>query len=202
MNNTSDRPRLGITPVVLAAMAGVWLVAVTWASLSGLLIALNQVFVPAFGLLMTLGVVVPTASYFLVPAVQRTVDVVGLRRITMMHMARIPVSMLFFYDGLRGGLPLSFWLATGIGDFVAGCLAVWLTVRGGSIAQYRLMHGWGTADLSLAMAQGLTFTLLLDPRMALLTTMPMAAVNLWWVGLLFSSHIVVLTRLTPTGGRP
>ena len=52
MNNTSDRPRLGITPVVLAAMGGVWLVAVTWASLSGLLIALNVVLLLAIALVL------------------------------------------------------------------------------------------------------------------------------------------------------
>lgn len=196
---SSVRATPGNTPVLLAGAAAIWLVAVTWASLSGTLVALNRAFVPAFGLLMTLGVVAPTALYFLLPSVQQVVDAIGVRRITMMHIARILVSMLFFYDGLRGDLPFSFWLATGIGDFVAGCLAVWVTVRGGGTSRYRLMHWWGTVDLSLAMAQGLAFTLLLDPRMALLTTMPMAAVNLWWVGLLFSSHIIVLTRLTSTG---
>ena len=56
-------------------------------------------------------------------------------------------------------------------------------------------------DLPLAMAQGLAFTLLPDPRMSLLTTMPMAVVKLRWLGLLFSSHIVVLARLAPRGDR-
>lgn len=199
--NSLDRSPLGITPAVLAGSAAAWLAAVAWASQSGTLVALNQAFVPALGLLMTPAVVVPAALCFALPSVRRAVDALGLRRITMLHMARIPGSMLFFYYGVRGELPLSFWLATGIGDFVAGCLAVWLTVRDGSRRQYRFMHVWGAVDLSLAMAQGLVFTLLLDPRMQLLTTMPMAAVNLWWVGLLFWSHLIVLARLTAQGAR-
>ena len=90
-----------------------------------------------------------------------------------MHVWRVPAAMLFFYYGLRGELPALFWILAGVGDLMAGSLAATLLWRPHSVALYRRIHVFGFIDFVVAVGTGLTFTLLQDPRMTLLTTLPM-----------------------------
>jgi hypothetical protein len=179
----------------LWVVTAVWLIAVIWTSRSGALGELGLRFLPGFALLVALGIVIPVALYFAVPAVRSTVDGVGLHRLTLMHIWRIPAALVFFYYGLRGELPSMFWILAGVGDFLAGSYATTLLWRKPSIELYRRIHWFGFADFVVAVGTGLTFTLLQDPRMLLLTTLPMALIPLFGVGLSGASHIVVLSSL-------
>jgi len=54
---------------------------------------------------------------------------------------------------------------------------------------------FGFADFICAVGTGLTFTLIGDPLMATLTTLPMALIPLFGVGISGASHIVALNAL-------
>lgn len=179
-----------LTTTVLA-----WLIAVVWASLSGALEALAQSFMPAYAALVALGIVTPVVAYFRFQTARLAVDSVGLKALTLMHVWRIPAALLFFWYGARGELPLLFWVLAGVGDFAAGCFAATLLWRNPTPARLRRIHVFGFTDFVVAVGTGLTFTLIGDPRMALLTTLPMALVPLFGVGLSGASHIVALNAL-------
>lgn len=182
-----------VTP---AAWTAGWFATVIVASQSGLLGTLGRSFMPGFALLVALGIAVPVALYFCWPGLRHTVNAIGLHRLTLMHIWRIPAALVFFWYGLRGELPPLFWIIAGVGDFLAGAYAVTLLWRERTLELYRRIHVFGFVDFVSAVGLGLTFTLLDDPRMTLLTTLPMALIPLFGVGLSGASHIVALTRLT------
>ena len=182
-------------PWLLPIAVLAWLFAVVWAILGGALEALAQAFMPAFAGLVALGIAAPLGAYFAFLPVRRAVDSLGLRWLTLMHMWRIPAALVFFWYGAQGELPFLFWLLAGLGDLVAGCCAATLLWRPGTPDRLRRIHVFGFADFVVAVGAGLTFTLIGDPRMALLTILPMALIPLFGVGLSGASHIVALNAL-------
>ncbi|MBC8073148.1 MAG: permease [Deltaproteobacteria bacterium] len=183
---------------VVAAGVLAWLSAVIAASASGALAELGRTFMPAYAGLVALGIAVPTVLYFTSSSVRKTIEAVGLHRLTLMHAWRVPAALLFYTYGLRGELPAGFWILAGTGDLFAGLYAGTLLFRPPTIELYRRIHLFGFADFVVAVGTGLTFTLLGDARMSVLTTLPMALIPLFGVGLSGASHIVALTRLTRT----
>lgn len=173
-----------------------WLIAVVSASLSGALGALAQTFMPAYAALVAVGIAAPVVAYFAVQPVRRAIDSVGLRWLTLMHVWRIPAALVFFWYGALGELPLLFWVLAGVGDFLAGCFAATLWWRPATPERLRRIHVFGFIDFVVAVGTGLTFTLVGDSRMALLTTLPMALIPLFGVGLSGASHIIALHALT------
>lgn len=175
--------------------AAAWFAVVVAASSSGVLGALAGSFMPAYAALVVVGIAAPVALYFGAPSVRSTVDAVGIRPLTLMHVWRIPAALVFLYYGAQGALPALFWVPAGVGDFLAGAYALSLLFRAPSIERYRRVHRFGFADFVSAVSLGLAFTLAGDSRMALLTTLPMALIPLFGVGLSGASHIVALTSL-------
>jgi len=198
MNLSPTRPFAD--PAVLGASVALWALAVIVASLSGALSALADGFMPAFAALVVIGIVVPTALYFTLGGVRDAVDRLGLHRITLLHAWRVPAGLLFLGYGFAGLLPAWFAALAGIGDILAGLAAASLLGRRPSLAAYRLIHWFGFADFVVAVGTGLTFTLLGDPRMATLTTLPMALIPLFGVGLSGASHLIALSSLTRRPG--
>ena len=200
MTRSSPPQSDGVGSALFGA-AVLWLAGVAWASHSGTLSALGTRFMPGFALLVALGIGIPVTLYFTSPSVRVAIDAVGLKRLTLMHIWRIPAALLFFYYGLRGDLPPLFWILAGVGDLMAGCYAATLLWRPQSLALYRRIHAFGFADFITAVGTGLTFTLLQDARMSLLTTLPMALIPLFGVGLSGASHIVALHTLSSKADR-
>ncbi|MBC7939385.1 MAG: permease [Chitinophagaceae bacterium] len=190
----SDSGSIWLLPTTALA----WLTAVVWASLSGALGGLANAFMPAYAALVAVGIATPVLAYFSVPAVRHATDRFGLRWLTLMHVWRIPAALLFFWYGALGELPTLFWVLAGVGDLLAGCFAATLWWRPATRERLRRIHIFGFADFVVAVGTGLAFTLLGDPRMALLTTLPMALIPLFGVGLSGASHIVALHALTRT----
>jgi hypothetical protein len=182
-------------PLTVAFGIGAWALAVVIASLSGVLRALGHAFMPGYAILVALGIGLPVAAYFASASVRGVVDGIGVHRLTLMHMWRVPAALLFFYYGARGALPAPFWILAGAGDFLSGSLAATALFRERSAALYRRLHIFGFVDFVIAVATGLTFTLLGDPRMATLTMLPMALIPLFGVGLSGASHIIALRSL-------
>lgn len=194
--NAIATPGPSTAPLLLGAGALAWLCAVIAASVSGALAALGRTFMPAYAGLVALGIVVPTIVYFASSSARRAVDAIGVHRLTLMHAWRVPAALLFLAYGFRGQLPAPFWILAGAGDLLAGLYAATLVFRPRSPELYRRIHLFGFADFVVAVGTGLTFTLLGDARMSLLTTLPMALIPLFGVGLSGASHIIALARLT------
>lgn len=170
-----------------------WFVAVCWAAATGLF---AQLWMPLIACLVALGILLPTVAYFFVPGARDWADGIGLRAITALHVWRIPAALAFFGYGLNGQLPPLFWILAGLGDLIAGAwaLAVSRTPRA-SAADYARMHRFGFADFVVAVGTGLTFTLLLDPRMAPIAELPLALIPLFGVGISGATHLIAFDML-------
>jgi hypothetical protein len=192
-NTTQSSPGTSQHGLLIAVVS--WGALVIAASATGVLGALGQHFMPGFAILVVIGIVVPTVSYFSFPSVRHAVDAIGLRRLTLFHVWRIPAGGLFLYYASSGELPLLFGLIAGVGDVLAGLGAATLLKRQATETQLRRIHLFGFADFITAVGTGLTFTLLNDPLMVTLTTLPMALIPLFGVGLSGASHIIVLSQL-------
>lgn len=194
MNDQIEDTR-AVLPSWLNLSVAAWGALVIAASLSGLLGALGDVFMPGFAILVAGGIIVPTVSYFALPFVRKTVDAIGHRRLTLFHIWRIPAGGLFLYYAYTGELPAVFALLAGIGDVLAGIGATAVMRYEATAQLLRRIHLFGFADFIIAVGTGLTYTLMNDPLMITLTTLPMALIPLFGVGLSGASHIIILSNL-------
>jgi hypothetical protein len=147
-----------------------------------------------------MGIAIPTAMYFLVPPIQRSVDRIGIYRLTLFHIWRLPASLLFFYYGLQAELPPFFWVLAGVGDCATGVYALRALKSEPRSTQLLRIHVFGSLDFIVALGTGLTYTFLGDSRMRLLTELPMALIPLYGVGISGATHIIALSALL--GSRP
>lgn len=197
---TDHRPdRLRAVNRTLAVVAILWFALVCWAAASGVLAQLWQPFIAG---LVAVGILLPTLWYFASPLARIWADHVGLRAITALHIWRIPAALAFFWYGLNGQLPTLFWVLAGVGDLIAGAWALVVTARpGSSLAAYARMHRFGFADFVVAVGTGLTFTLLLDPRMAPIAALPLALIPLFGVGISGATHLMAFDMLRRANAR-
>jgi hypothetical protein len=110
-------------------------------------------------------------------------------------MWRVPAALAFYAYGLAGELPPLFWLLAGTGDLIAGLYAAGALRAQPSRAYYRRFHAFGFADFVVAVGTGLTYTLMLDPRMAPIAQWPMALIPLFGVGLSGAAHLIAFDLL-------
>ncbi len=96
----------------IATVLIAWMAAVAAAAGFGIL---AEVPLPLFGGLATMGMVLPTVTYFALPALRRWAEGVGIRALTLLHAWRIPAALVFFEHGSAGLLPADFMLAVGTG---------------------------------------------------------------------------------------
>jgi hypothetical protein len=176
----------------LGVAVALWLAAVCWAALSG---ALARLHLPWIAALVAAGIVLPTAAYFRFTALQALAERVGLRGLTLLHLWRVPAAMAFYAYGLAGELPPLFWVLAGTGDLIAGLYAAGALRAQPSRAYYRRFHAFGFADFVVAVGTGLTYTLMLDPRMAPIALWPMALIPMFGVGLSGAAHLVAFDLL-------
>jgi hypothetical protein len=190
----------GQTRQITWATAGVvaaWGAAVVAGAESGFFASIDM---PLIAIIVAATIIVPTLVYFASPRLKAYVDAIGHRPIMMFHMWRVPAALLFFWYGAKGELPTAFWVLAGTGDLIAGGYAAYLTLKPESVRRYLSFHLFGFADFVVAVGTGLTFTLLQDPRMALITTLPMALIPLWGVGISGATHLIAFDMLRRGSG--
>lgn len=203
MNTTVRQPADIRLVAAMASLALIlWASAVIAAAQSG---ALGRLWMPSIAALVAAGIAVPTMLYAVLPGVRDLARALGLRTITAFHIWRIPAALLFFWYGLQGSLPPAFWILAGIGDLIAGSWALHVVLKPDATREdYRAMHRFGFADFVVAVGTGLTFTLLLDPRMQPIAELPLALIPLFGVGLSGATHIVAfhLIRQSAPAAKP
>jgi hypothetical protein len=186
--NTLFWPATRVLPLTVL----LWLGAVIWAALGG---ALARLQMPWIAALVAAGIVLPTLAYFTSPGLQALAQRAGLKWLTALHLWRVPAALAFFAYGLEGELPPLFWLLAGTGDLMAGLYAAGALRAHPTRAYYQRFHAFGFADFVVAVGTGLTYTLLLDPRMAPIAQWPLALIPLFGVGLSGAAHLVAFDML-------
>ena len=145
-NTTQSSPGTSQQGLLIAVVS--WGALVIAASATGVLGALGQYFMPGYAILVVIGIVVPTFSYFSFPSVRHAVDAIGLRRLTLFHVWRIPAGGLFIYYASSGELPLLFGLIArscriGCGDAIEATSDRNATASYPSVRICRLHHCGG-----------------------------------------------------------
>lgn len=191
-----DHPRI---TSALALLVGIWGAAVVVGATTGLLARLP---LPMIGAIVAASITVPTLIYLSSPRLKAYADAVGHAPILLFHTWRIPAALAFFWYGAQGELPPLFWILAGTGDFIAGSYAAYLATRPAGSRNYLAFHLFGFADFVVAVGTGLTFTLLNDPRMALIAALPMALIPLWGVGISGVTHLVAFDMMRRERDRP
>jgi hypothetical protein len=176
----------GIAAAIIAILA-LWGGTVVAAAASG---AIGELYRPLIGGIVAATIIVPTLAFFASPRLMGFAERVGQRRIIAFHIWRVPAALAFFWFGLHGALPPLFWILAGTGDFIAGVLAARTISRPVTRDSALAFHRFGFADFVVAVGTGLTYTLLNDPRMATVATLPLALVVLYGVGISGVTHLV------------
>jgi hypothetical protein len=184
---------------VLAGAAAVWLIAVCAGASTGFFSALYQ---PAIALIVAATIALPAGWYFSSIRLRQYVAQLGHRPLVAMHIWRVPAAMMFFWLGANGELPPVFWIVAGVGDFAAGSYAAYLMFRPLTRQRVFSFHVFGFADFVVAVGIGLTYTLLQDPRMAPVTTLPFALIPLFGVGISGAVHLIAFDLLRRDHGMP
>lgn len=154
--------------------------------------------IPPVGVAATvaLGIGLPTLAYFLFQTVRGGVGWIGLRGLTGFHVWRIPAALAFFWFGAAGALPPLFVALAGVGDLMAGLLALWVvTRRSPSQAQYLFVHVFGLIDFVVAVGTGVTLTLMRDPLMDSIRDLPLALIPYFGVALSGATHLMAFDLL-------
>lgn len=202
MTQLSERQARRIT-LGLAAVVLVWGAAVVLGATTGFFAGL---YMPMIGVIVAATIIVPTLIYRASPKLQAYAVRVGQAPILLFHTWRIPAALAFFWYGLNGELPTVFWVLAGAGDFIAGSYAAYLMLQPPAARRYLSFHVFGLADFVVAVGTGLTFTLLQDPRMAPIATLPLALIPLWGVGISGVTHLIAFDMLRrgvgASGDRP
>ncbi|CCD99433.1 hypothetical protein [Bradyrhizobium sp. STM 3809] len=191
--NDSHRITLG-----LAAVVAIWGAAVIAGARTGFFAGL---YMPMIAVIVAATIAIPTLIYFCSPRLKAYADGIGHGPILLFHTWRIPAALAFFWYGLQGELPTAFWALAGTGDLIAGSYAAYLMLQPERSRNHLSFHMFGFADFVVAVGTGLTFTLLQDPRMALIAALPMALIPLWGVGISGVTHLVAFDMLRRGVGR-
>lgn len=188
------------SPGLAAGLLG-WGAAVALASEAGAFGAIVRASAPAYGGVIALGIAIPTLLYFLWAPMRRALDAIPLRAMTLFHIPRIAGGVLFLWYGWQGVLNPVFAALIGLGDIIAG-LAALPALRGTpTAAALRRIHLTGLADFAVGLSYGMALGILGDERMLPMAQEPITQIVLWYVGMLATSHFVVLARLA-RGERP
>ena len=171
----------------ITAILAVWGGTVVAAAANGAIAALYR---PLIAALVAATITVPTLVFLASPRLFGFAERIGQRRIIAFHMWRVPAALAFFWFGLHGALPPLVWILAGTGDFIAGSLAAWTIRRPVTRTSALAFHRFGFADFIVAVGTGLTYTLLNDPRMATVATLPLALIVLYGVGISGVTHLV------------
>jgi hypothetical protein len=190
--NSLENTDFGRKTWTLAAILALWGVAVAVLAQTGVY---REIFTPLLGPIIAAGMALPFVAYLSSPGFRSWIEAIGLRRLTAFHVWRTPAALLFFWYGAHNWLPEAFVRDAGWGDFGAGIFALIVTVLPESRGRYLAFHLYGLADLVIALGTGMTLTLLGDPRMAGILTLPMALIPLYGVGILGATHLIAFDLL-------
>ncbi|MEM9795359.1 MAG: permease [Pseudomonadota bacterium] len=185
---------------IVATTLVLWAGAVAWAASSDIFVSFP---LPLFAALVSVLLIAATSAYLFVPRLSAGVEQFGLRKLTALHIWRIPAALAFYYYGAQGFLPPVFVVLAGTGDLIAGLLALYVvTAKPDSKRAYIVFHIVGMTDFVIAVGTGLTFSLLADPRMVTIALFPLALIPLFGVTISGATHVAAFDLLRRNLGLP
>lgn len=139
--------------------------------------------------------------------VRRAVADEDLRVLTLFHAWRVPAGIAFLWYGAHGELPSTFAMLAGWGDVLAGVLAVGVVgVLSRNTASgrtgYVAFHAFGMLDFVVAVGTGFTFSILGDPLMDTIKSLPLVLIVFFGVPVTGALGIATLHRLLRTSAAP
>ncbi len=191
MSQVIEMRKSGGTRILLGVLI-VWALAVVVAAEVGVYRAVYPLWLAG---LIALGIVVPVVAYALSRMFRAYIETIGLRALTAFHIWRIVAALIFFWYGAHDLLPEAFVRNAGWGDFIAGLLALGVTLLPKTRNRYLVFHLFGFADFVVAVGTGLICFLLNDPRMSGIQTLPMALIPFYGVGISGASHLMAFDLL-------
>lgn len=181
---------------VLVGISVIWLAAIAALSQLDVFEKIARVSAPAYGGVIALFAASPIVFYFTRPSFARTIDAIPFTALTLFHVPRILGGLVFLAYGAAGALPPLMTALVGYGDIISGAAALSiLAARKPGPRRLVAIHGIGLADLAIGLMTGMVLGLQGDPRLVPLAMTPLSLILLWWVPLLATSHVAVLTRL-------
>jgi hypothetical protein len=148
---------------------------------------------PAFAAVVVAGIAVPLVIIAGTPALRRWTRGLSMPVLTLLHVWRVPAALVFWSYG--EALPDTFVRNAAWGDFVVGCLAPIVVLLPSWRGKWLAFHAVGAADFVVAVGTGLVFTLLGDPKMAMITTFPVALIPAFGVCLSGVAHVIAFDQL-------
>ena len=174
----------------------VWLLAAILVGASGRLTALRP---PAPQILLAGLTVLSFAAVTLAPSLRAWAAAVDMRALVALHLTRfVGIYFLALYN--RGELPFEFAVIGGWGDILVAALAAVL-VLGGPVAgdgRRRAVQIWnalGILDLAFVVATAARLAIARPEAMAPLLRLPLCLLITYIVPLLFTTHLILWTRL-------
>jgi len=152
------------------------------------------------GPIIVAGAVLPFLAYRRVPALRDYIEALGVRRLTVFHVWRVLAVPVFLWYGATGRLPNVMAQDAAWGDLISASLALAMVFLPERRRSYWLFHIIGLADLVIAIGTGLAFTLLGDPRMGAIITLPLALIPLYGVGITAATHLMAFDLLVRKRG--
>ena len=141
--NVARRPPENTARVIALAL-GTWALTVALAGYSG---AFARIGPSLFAMLVVMGVILATATYYLDVGVRASVDAIELRTLSLFNLWRIPAGVAFLAHGAAGLLPEAFARVAGWGDVAVGAMALAFIFRNAGAAGRRLQPpsppAWG-----------------------------------------------------------
>ena len=177
---------------ILAFVLLIWGLGVAVAAQTGLY---RMLYPPLIAPIVALGIIGPMIIYAFSPGFRDYISAIGILPLTAFHVWRIPAALLFVWYGSQDLLPEAFVRNAAWGDLLAGLFALLIIVLPKSRGRYLAFHLFGFADFVIAVGSGLAFTLMGDPRMDSIRTLPMALIPLYGVGISGASHLMAFDLL-------
>lgn len=159
-----------------------------------------SLYLPLIAVIVAATIIVPTLIYFASPRCKPTPTRSGTVRFCSFTRGAFRLRWRSFGMAFRESCrpPSGCWPVPGISSPAATPPTLCVNQRARRCLSF---HVFGFADFVVAVGTGLTFTLLQDPRMALIDALPMALIPLWGVGISGVTHLIAFDMLRRGIGR-
>jgi hypothetical protein len=192
-SNTLTAERSGSTSVfILLLVIAAWAGSIAVLSTAGTLDFLAGLKVAP---LILATILLPVLLYFVVLPLRRTIDGIGLRGLTAVHLLRYAGAAWILHLGANGIMQPLLARFAGWGDIVAATVALVVLLLPLAPWRYVLAHGVSLSDFMTSLVVGMALTLAEPAQMEGATRFPVAMILFFIIGFYASNSLICLNTL-------